>query len=124
MRIKQKTIQATKQGEMFICPICNKEKKYSCLGLCRTCYNNELYQSSEKVRENKKLRCKKQWDKGYFRKRYYSNKVGNMDNIEKLCLEHGYSKDVANAIAMDGVELDKEMEKRGIIPKGVDKVND
>lgn len=116
MKIKQKIIQASNQGDLFTCPICNKEKKYSCLGLCRTCYSNEQYHSSEKAREDKKRRCKKQWNEGYFKKRYLSNKIGNMDNIEKLCLEYGYDKDVANAIAMDGVKLDKEMKKRGIIP--------
>jgi len=111
----QKIIQASKQGELFICPICDKERKYACLGLCKTCYNNELYQLSDKVRLTRMKHCKEQFNKGYFKKRHLSNKIGDMDNIEKLCLEKGFSKDVANAIAMDGVVLDLEMKKRGII---------
>jgi len=41
-----------------------------------------------------------------FKKRYISNKLGNMDNIEKICLSHGFSKEVAVAvaIALDGVQ--------------------
>lgn len=42
-------------------------------------------------------------------------RIGNPDRIKAICLEHGFSPDVANAIAMDGIILDKKMKERGII---------
>ena len=36
-------------------------------------------------------------------------KIGNPDNIKRICLDYGLSEDVANAIAMDGEVLDKKL---------------
>lgn len=43
------------------------------------------------------------------------NKVGNVANIRKLCLEHNLSKEIATAIAMDGKTLDEKMKERSIL---------
>jgi len=42
-------------------------------------------------------------------------KIGNFENIKRICIEHGFSEDVANAIAMDGEVLNKKMRERGIL---------
>jgi len=61
---EQKVIEACYQGDIFLCPICNKKKRYNCSGLCKTCYSNERYQLSERERRSRKLQYKKQFDSG------------------------------------------------------------
>lgn len=36
-------------------------------------------------------------------------KLGNVKNIKRLCLEYGFSEDVAEAIAVDGEMLNKKL---------------
>lgn len=78
----------------------NKENSYACFTktrtyICRKCY---------KKKQNK-----------YKKIRYRIDRIGDMDRIEKLCLEHGFSVDVAKAIAMDGVILDEKMKEKGLV---------
>ena len=58
--------------------------------------------------------ARKQAIEGYFKKRYISNKLGNREYIEKLCLNYGFSKEIAKAIAIGGRLLDEKMRERGI----------
>ena len=39
------------------------------------------------------------------------HKIGNVDNIMAICLKHGFSEEVADAIAIDGKLLDKKLKK-------------
>lgn len=111
----QEIIQACHGGQLFLCPVCKQEARYSCLGLCRSCYHTDKYFSDAEFRQRCKDKVRKQRLQGYGKKIHLSNKLGNMDNIEKLCLKHGFDAEVAKAIAMDGVFLEEEMKKRGII---------
>ena len=40
---------------------------------------------------------------------------GNPERLKELCLEYGFSDDIAEAIALDGIVLDKKMKEKGII---------
>ena len=108
-------IEPHKKGDVFICQGCNKEKKYYQSGLCSSCYKMNLYYTNEKYRLNCIRAMNRYRETDRYKLKSASDKIGNMDNIEKLCLEHGFSPDVAEAIAMDGVILDKKMKEKGII---------
>jgi len=43
------------------------------------------------------------------------NKIGNVGNIRRICLESGLSEDIADVIAVDGIALDKKMRERGMV---------
>ncbi len=108
-------IEAHCTGDIFTCPRCDKIRKYYATGLCHACYTHQPYYTNEKYREHKLKKAREQTKSGYRKERRFADKIGNIDSIEKLCLDHGFSKDVATAIAMDGVILDEEMKKRSII---------
>ena len=112
--MKQKIVEAHLGGDMFLCPCCNKIKKYYATGICQYCYTRQTYHFNKKYREYCLNKAREQTKSGYRKERHLADKIGNMDNIEKLCLEHGFSRDVAEAIAMDGIILDKKMKERGI----------
>ena len=111
----QDLIEACCTGDFFICPGCGKLKKYYATGLCKGCYLKNCYYTNEKFRNLMLKRSKLQTLSGYRHERYLADRIGNMDNIERLCLEHGFSKSVSKAIAMDGVILDKKMKDKGIV---------
>jgi len=111
---EQSIIEAHRQGDTFICSRCNKMKKYYATGLCSSCYNHQRYYTNEKHRKHQLKRAKEQTKAGYGKERYLMAKIGNMDNIKKLCLDYDISEDVAEAIAMDGIILDEKMKERGI----------
>ena len=106
----QKIIEACYKGDIFKCPCCKQLKEYYSSGMCTRCYEVNLYHTNKRWRQKHLERMKP-----VHRKHYLADKIGNMDNIEQLCLRHGFSKDVAEAIAMDGIILDKKMKERGII---------
>ena len=62
-------------------------------------YQREYYQRPDVKARDKRRLCK----------------VGNVENIKRICLEHGFSEDVAEAIALDGEVLDKKMKEKGVI---------
>jgi len=115
--MKQNIIEAHHTGDIFLCPKCNKEKKYYSTGLCHTCVGHQQYYTNIKNREYRIRKAREQTKKGYSKRRHQMNKIGNMDSIEKLCLDYGFSKEVATAIAMDGIILDEEMKKRNMLLK-------
>jgi len=40
---------------------------------------------------------------------------GNPERLKEICLEYDFSDDIAEAIALDGIVLDKKMKEKGII---------
>jgi hypothetical protein len=104
------TVPAHYIGDIFKCPGCNRKKKYCGYGLCKSCCELNEYHTNPR-RHKVVIDARNKYEK---QKRFHE-KIGNMDNIEKICLEHGFSPDVAEAIAMDGIILEKKMKEKGII---------
>ena len=88
--------------KICICKRCKRKREHHAHGLCRSCYQSTNKNHREYVKKYSKFRNE-------------SKRIGNMDNIENLCLKHGFSEDVAEAIAMNGNILDKKMKERGIV---------
>lgn len=86
---------------------------------CRICkkykLKNDFYPSSLKDSNYMCKECFKKQMLPIHKKYNLKRKLGNPIKIKKLCEKYNFSKDVTNAIILDGIILDKEMKKRGII---------
>jgi len=73
---------------------------------------NKKYKTDKSFREKIKKR-NREWCRSTD---YYGRKRrGNPEVIKDICLKYGLSKEVANAIAMNGEVLDLKMKERGIL---------
>jgi len=103
---------------IFVCSVCGESKPYYAKDMCVVCYRKCYYQRPEVKERLRKYYSqpkwkehKKKYDKEYSKKR----RIYNPEKIKNVCLNLGYSNDVATAIALDGIILDKAMKERGIV---------
>ena len=73
---------------------------------CVRCGSDKLYAKSMC------LRC---YQKRYHQKYKWKKKLGRPALIKEICKDFGISEHVAEAIALDGIVLETEMKKRGIL---------
>ena len=69
----------------------------------------ERYHSDEKFRQARLKSTKK------YQRKHCRLGLGNPKRIKEICKDFGFSEEVCNAIALDGIVLDEVMKKRGII---------
>jgi len=122
---------------------CGRPVYYKQRQLCMNCYSKEYYRTHPEYREkhkkyNNKYRKRPEVKKRINEKakeRYHSDEkfrqarlkstkkyqrkhcrlgLGNPKRIKEICKDFGFSEEVCNAIALDGIVLDEVMKKRGI----------
>lgn len=67
------------------------------------------YQQRPEVKEKQRERMREYQQRPDVKERRKVNKIDNVDNIRAICLEHGFSEEAADAIAIDGELLDKKL---------------
>jgi hypothetical protein len=76
---------------------------------------NKIRWGTDPVFRERRLKSIKKYRANKGKELYLKRKLGNPEKIKNICLEHGLSEEISDAIAVDGVVLETVMKKRGII---------
>ena len=114
----------------YICKICSRQRsleysqrkdvKIRAKRIRETLeYKNKMkkYRRKHYLKNRKKIleQHRQKRKDGYYKELYRKKKLGDPIKIKNLCLEHGFSDDIAEAIALNGIILDKKMKEKNII---------
>ena len=102
---------------MFVCSVCGNSRPYHAKDMCKKCYTQQPMYREYRRKYYKEYRQRPKYKKynREYQREYNKKRRNDPKKIRNVCLDLGYSEDIADAIALDGIILDDKMKERGIV---------